>query len=137
MKNILFSAILISAALATACHKKNDDPTVVTTNSATIKYQECITFQNQQLTICFEDANEYRCPCNVDCVWEGACDVSLKVTGTGIDTLVHLSYNTSGSGVFPDSAAIGTTVIRVTGLVPTDCNDYEDYEKYKVDISLE
>jgi hypothetical protein len=139
MKIIAFWAAALSLLAVAACTKCKEESNsrIVTTNTATLDYKECVTFQKQGLTLCFESANEYRCPCNAECFWEGACDVKFKLTGTDLDSTFSLSYAHSGNGVFPDSIAIGNAIIRVTGIVPTDCNDYNDYGKYKVDVGVE
>jgi hypothetical protein len=139
MKIIAFGAAALSLIAVAACTqcKEESNSRIVTTNTATLDYKECVTFQKQGLTLCFESANEYRCPCYADCLWEGACDIKFKLTGTDLDSTFSLSYVSSGPAVFSDSIAIGNAIIRVAGIVPTDCNDYADYEKYKVDVGVE
>ena len=136
MKIISFWALALSLIAFAAC-KKESNSRIVTTNSATLDYKECVTYQKQDVTVCFTDANEYRCPCNAECFWAGACDVRLKVTVAGEDSTLNLSYAADGQGVFPSVDTIGNVIFKVTGIVPTDCNDYADYAKYKVDVTVE
>lgn len=143
MKIIPFLAVVAIIVAAVSCKKEQNSRTVSGT-SATLDYKECVYFADKDITVCFTEANEYRCPCVADCIWAGACDVSLRVfPGTDTSTEnegkvdITLSYTPDGSGVFPSQDSVLNRLVSVKGILPTDCDDYGSYEKYKVDISLE
>lgn len=143
MKIIPFLAIVAIIVAAVSCDKEQNFRTVSGT-TATLNYLECVYFADQDITVCFTEANEYRCPCFADCIWAGACDVSFRVfPGTDTSTEnegkvdITLSYSPDSSGVFASQDTVLNRLLSVKGIVPTDCNDYGNYEEYKVDISLE
>ncbi|MEO6758409.1 MAG: hypothetical protein ABIO24_03070, partial [Saprospiraceae bacterium] len=69
---ILFACTLFLIGFSN-CKEKDPAPLVnqVSGSEATIPWQQCVTFTDHQLTVCFVGAQENRCPCNADCIWEG------------------------------------------------------------------
>ncbi len=134
MKIIAFFSTAFLLVLLISCKKESNSRTV-TTSTATLDYKECVYFEQDSITVCFMDANEYRCPCNADCIWAGACDVTLKITTPAKDSTVTLSWSPDGSGIFADSIMIDSgRVVRVTKIEPEDCNKYEIYADYKATV---
>lgn len=143
MKIIPFLAIAAIIVTAISCDKEQNSRTV-SGSTATLDYKECVYFEEKDITVCFTDANEYRCPCFADCIWAGACDVTFRVfpgTVTGKENEgavdVTLSFSPDGSGVFPAQDTVLNKLLTIKGIVPATCDDYGNYEKYKVDVSLE
>ena len=142
MKHLLllgFSTLLLLAS----CKKKDSVPTShpVSGSEATIGWQDCATYTDHDLTICFIGANDYRCPCNTECVWEGAVDATLHITNsTGLDTTITLTTNSNPTGLHSQET-VGDKIIRfvnTTTTQPYDCaTDQGNYEKYKVIIAVE
>jgi hypothetical protein len=106
-----------------------------TGNESVISWQQCVDFTDHELTVCFINANEYRCPCNVDCVWEGAVDITLQLIGPGLDTTVVLTTNSSTEGL-KDTVEIGDTNLKISSVTPIDCNQYQQYQLYTVKVTL-
>ena len=137
MKNaIMLSAVLLLAVL-TQCKKNDPDAQADTVKGdrATIAWKDCAYFSDHGLTVCFVDASEYRCPCDVECVWEGAVDATLHVTGPGVDTTITLTTNSS-PGALHQSARVGARLIRFVETNHFDCADYAHYNKYKVVVEI-
>jgi hypothetical protein len=136
---------ICTALLLTLSFCKKSDPEAgpitqnVSGSEATIAWQDCAFFTDHDITICFTGANEYRCACDVYCIWEGAVDATLHITNTtGLDTTIVLTTNSSPQNL-PSEATIAGKVIRFVGTSPDldFCNDYGEYEKYKVVIQVE
>ena len=102
---------------------------------ATLSWRECVEFQDFDLTLCFENAKEYRCPCWAECVWEGAVDFTLRVNGPGVDTSVTLTTNSYPLEEW-HIVRIGNTTIDISDATHPDCSTYADYPKYKVNVTL-
>ena len=135
---ILLTCTVVLLSLS-FCKKNEPDTTSkpVSGSQATIAWQDCAIYTDHDVTICFTGINEYRCPCNVECVWEGAVDATLKVTTTsGIDTTIVLTTNSNPVGL-NNSATIGGKTIRFVNTDAVDCADYGNSEKYKVVIAVE
>ncbi len=135
---ILFACTVLLLSLSFC--KKNDPATTtpqVSGSKATIAWEDCATYTDHDVTVCFIGVNEYRCPCDVVCVWEGAVDATLKVTtASGIDTTIVLTTNSNPVGL-NNSATIGGKTIRFVNTDAVDCADYGNSEKYKVVIAVE
>jgi hypothetical protein len=119
---------------------KDEDPAnttrIVYGSQATIPWQDCALFADQQMTICFVGANEARCPCNTNCLWEGSVDATLHVTTvSGIDTTFTLTTNSNPVNL-PNTATIGGKTIQFVNTDAISCSDYGQYEKYKVIITV-
>ena len=130
---------IIALMLTFSCTKKGVDDSTLTVSGgrAVIPWQDCAVFTDHDMTICFVDAKEYRCPCDVNCIWEGAVDATLRVTTTtGIDTTITLTTN-SDPATLPSTATIDGKLIRFVNTDAVTCSDYESYEKYKVIIEVE
>lgn len=137
MKPLLFA--LCAAALLTFsfCKKQDVAPQPVKGSMSYITWEHCVQFEDQDLTVCFVGAEESRCPCTAECVWEGVLAATLRVsTLTGIDTSITLMINSNPANL-PNTAVVAGKVIRLAGVNIVDCNDFGDYEKYKVLISVE
>lgn len=136
MKNQFFVFLFaISMASFMACDKNNAGPREQAGSEALVAWEECVDFTDHGLTVCFEDVLEYRCPCNVDCIWEGAVDISLHITGQNIDTLITLSANSNSENLV-NSAQIGANTIKIENPLPSACNDFGDLDKYKVTVKV-
>lgn len=137
MKNVL-SFILFSAVLFTlsACQKEPETSSVVPVPvEKTLSWQECVDFTGYSMTVCFTDPNEYRCPCDVDCVWAGSVEYTLKVTSAGKDTTITLQPPGNPTNA-PSSAVVDNVTISMEEPAPVNCADYGNYEKYKVKVVL-
>jgi hypothetical protein len=101
-----------------------------------IAYGNCKSFPAKDLEICFISLNEYRCPCNADCVWEGSADAGLRIkTQNGIDTTVVL---TEIKSLEKYTAVVGGHTIKLEKVEVADfCNDYGKASKYKVLVEID
>ena len=136
MKNqivIILCALTLTAFVA--CEKNTPDPRSQTGSKALVSYNECVEFTDYGYTICYEDVNEYRCPCNAECFWEGAVDVALHVTGPQLDTVVNLTTNSNPINL-TDSAQIGEFTLKISDPLPYDCNDFNSLDTYKVTVEF-
>jgi hypothetical protein len=138
MKNFFLIACCAMFIVLLSCKKDPKQATNITFgNQADIPWLACTYFMDHQLSICFDGANEYRCPCFADCLWEGATDVNLNLTfDSSLDTIITLTTNSSPANL-PYVDTIGGKIIRFVETNITDCNDYGKYEKYKVTITVE
>lgn len=134
-KYISVSALFAVVLFACTKEKTESTNTPVTGHVANISWQDCAEFTDHGLTICLTGAKEGRCGCNEECIWEGAVDFTLHVTGAGIDTTITLTTNSNPVNLH-DSVVIGGTTIKVSDGSGIDCNDYEKYEKYKAKVEL-
>lgn len=117
-------------------NEKNPDTQNVNGSEASIDWQDCAYFTDYDITICFVAADEFRCACDALCKWEGALDATLHVTSPGgIDTTITLRTNSNPAGLHT-TETINGRVIHFVGTNISDCADYGDYEKYKVNISV-
>lgn len=130
MKYKIFLALLIVALGTTQCKKE-----AIYGNTGTIRWQDCLEFFDHDVTICLEDIEEARCPCNADCIWEGMVTATLKVTAPGGEYTIQLSTNSSPDAL-NHSDTIENRVIRFVKTNITDCNDYGQKEKYKVEVEV-
>ncbi len=102
-----------------------------------IKWQECVDLQDQGLNICFQEANEYRCCCACDCIWEGAIDATLRITNSnGLDTIIVLTTNSSPQNL-PHKAVIAGKTIDFISTNITDCNKFGQYGLYQIKVIVE
>ncbi len=137
-----YSILIISSALIIAFSSCGEKDPVVTTHpvsgaQATIAWQDCALFTDRDMTICFVGANESRCPCNTDCLWEGSVDATLHVTTpSGIDTTFTLTTNSNPFNL-PNFTTIGGKTITFVNTDAVGCADYGKYEKYKVIITVQ
>lgn len=132
MKNLIPITLLFFAfTLFSSCNKEKND--AQKGNSATLSWKQCIDFTDYDLTMCFIDAEEYRCPCTIDCISEGAIDFTIQVLGPGIDTTVVVSTNKL---VKPHAVIVGGVSILASDESGIYCDHYKDYEKYMVKLTL-
>jgi len=137
MKNFL-SFLLLSAALfaLNACQKAPETSSVLPASSeAVLSRQECFDFTDYNMTVCFAGANEYRCPCDVVCVWAGSVDYTLQIKSAGKDTTITLQPPGNPTNA-PSSAVIGNVTISIQEAMPVDCVDYGNFERYKLKVVL-
>jgi hypothetical protein len=101
-----------------------------------IAFGQCQTFDAAGLKLCFVSLNEYRCPCNADCFWEGSADAGIRVTSqNGIDTTVIL---TELPQLDKFTAVIDGHTIKLDSVEVTDfCKDYGVSSKYKIKVMVE
>ena len=133
---IISTTLLIAFS---ACKDKDpiSNTQVIYGNQATIPWQDCALFADQQMTVCFVGAKEERCPCNTDCLWEGSVDAMLHVTTvSGIDTTITLTTNSNPVNLH-NLTSIGGKTIQFINTNGISCSDYGHYEKYKVIISVQ
>ncbi len=133
--------LIISTLIIAISACKEEDPEfttyAVSGSQATIEWQDCALFTDHDMTICFVGADEARCPCNTNCLWEGSVDATLHITTTaGIDTTITLTTNSSPTNL-PNTAAIGGKTITFVNTDAVPCADYGKYEKYKVIITVQ
>jgi hypothetical protein len=144
LKKLLMFAIPTMLFMFSYCKKTDSEKVPVTQNvkgeEATIDWQGCAFFTDHDITICFVGADEQRCPCNVECVWEGAVNATFHITTlTGLDTIITLTTN-SAPAQLHSSETIGGKTIRFVNTatpIPFDCADYGVYEKYKAIVTVE
>ncbi len=139
MKHFLLIALGAILLALSAC--KDKDPTVTTHSvsgaQATIEWEECALFTDHDITICFIGADENRCPCNTECLWEGSVDATFHVTtSTGIDTTITLTTNSSPINL-PNATTVGGKTITFVNTDAVNCADYGKYEKYKVIVTVQ
>lgn len=136
MKNQIL-AILGAFAIVSfaACEKNTTSPRSQSGSEAVISLNECVEFTDFGYTVCYEDVNEYRCPCNVDCFWEGAIDAALHVTGSGIDTIINLTTNSNPINL-QNEAEIGGHTFKISEPLPNDCNDFGNLNLYKLTVEI-
>jgi hypothetical protein len=132
MKNLFPITLLFLAVTFFASCKKDKNDTQKG-NTATLSWLQCIDFTDHDLTICFIGAEEYRCPCTMDCVSEGAIDFTLQVQGQGIDTTVVVSTDKLSK---PHAVIVGGVSIVASDDSNIFCDHYKDYEKYTVKVEL-
>lgn len=135
MKHFLVLACGLMLVALFFCKKETSNSTQhVSGSEAIIGWQDCAYFTDHDLLVCFIGANEYRCPCNADCIWEGAVDATfhLKIPAV-LDTTITLTTNSNPTNL-PTTDTIGGKIIRFVSVNISDCNEYGDYEKYKVGI---
>ncbi|MBK8426706.1 MAG: hypothetical protein IPL27_12375 [Lewinellaceae bacterium] len=139
MKNFpsffLFSAVLFTLS---ACQKDPTPPTALSapvSAGAVLSWQECYDFSAFNTTVCFTDANEYRCPCDVDCVWAGSVDYTLQIKNAGQDTTISLQPPGNPTNA-PSSTVVGHVTISIEEPAPVNCTDYGNYEQYKLKVVL-
>jgi hypothetical protein len=136
--NKLFLTMLVLFTLTCAFQCKKEEVSTqneVSGNAATIKWKDCATFTDHNTTICIKEASEYRCPCTIDCIWEGAVDVTMNVQMPGVDSTITLTTNSNPANLnFSDT--IGTKVIRFVKTNIESCADYGKYEMYDFTIEV-
>ena len=133
---MIFAALIV---VLFSCREKDsiNDIHAVSGPQATIDWQECVLFSDHDLTICFIGAKESRCPCDVDCLWEGSVDATFHVTGPkGVDTTFTLTTNSNPVNL-PHTARVGDKVITFVNTDAVSCADYKQYEKYKVIVTVQ
>lgn len=119
-----------------SCRDKDSDQ-LVSGNQAIIDWQDCAFFTDHDLTVCFIDAKESRCPCTTNCIVEGVVDATFHVTSAaGIDTTFTLTTNSNPVNL-PNSTSIHGKTITFVGTEIDFCADYGQYEKYKAIVKVQ
>lgn len=139
MKPLLLILSCVLLLTLSFCGEKDPVHTTQTTSGteASIGWLDCATFTQHDLTVCFINANEYRCPCNAECFWEGAIDATFHITSsTGIDTTLTLTTNSNPISL-PNTAIIGGKTIRFVQTEGVDCSNFGQYQYYKAVIAVE
>ncbi|HOY07232.1 MAG TPA: hypothetical protein PLO67_17615 [Saprospiraceae bacterium] len=142
MKNFRF-ILLLSAGLFSlnACQKESvseltkSDSNITAASQAILSWQECADFTNYDMNVCFTGANEYRCPCDVNCFWAGSVEYTLTVTAGDQKTIVTLQPPGNPTNA-PSSAVVGKALISIEEPTPVDCANYEKYETYKIKVTV-
>lgn len=137
MKNfpifLLFSAFLFTL---NACQKEPEASTIVPSSSeTTLSWQECSDITGYDMTVCFSGANEYRCPCDVDCVWAGSVEYTLNIRTADGNTTVTLQPPGNPNNA-PSSAVVGKVLVSIEEAQTVSCVDYGNYEKYKLKVKF-
>lgn len=137
MKHLfLFLPVTLLLLSISAC-KKEQTAIESRSTETLIKWQECVDVQDQGLKICFLGANEYRCGCNENCIWEGAIDATLRITNNnGLDTTIVLTTNSSPQNL-PHKAVIAGKTIDFISTNITDCNQLGHYNLYEIKLIVE
>jgi hypothetical protein len=139
MKNILYSAFLMLVVVFFACKKQDRLPNAIANgNFATFAIGECYSFSDYgDLSICLKEINDGRCPCNADCIWEGAAEVKLQITKTGLDSTVSLFDKKLQGTTMDSSIVIGNeTIILKSVKVEDFCSNQGKSEKYTVEVEV-
>ena len=142
MKNLRL-LLLLSAGLFSlnACKKESvtelskSDSDITVASQAILSWQECVDFTKYDMNVCFTGANEYRCPCDVTCVWAGSVEYTLTITTGEQKTIVTLQPPGNPTNA-PSSVVVGKAVVSIEEPAPVDCANYEKYETYKVKVTL-
>lgn len=135
-QNIPTALFAVCALFLSFCqHEKSEILNTETGNEANIPWQECVEFSNYDLTICFLNASEYRCPCDVECVWEGSVDFTFRATGPDLDSTFTLTASTNRLDLLR-SITLGNVIINAEDASGITCADYGNYENYKAKVIL-
>lgn len=116
-----------------ASEKAADNTT--TARETILSWQDCAEYPNYDMSVCFADANEYRCPCDVDCVWAGSVQYTLKVKTADQESRVVLQPPGNPQNA-PSSAVVGKAKISIQETRTIDCADYGNYEKYRLTVTV-
>lgn len=142
-QNISIALLACSLFTLTFCKKESaptDTQSATKTsfsgNEAILGWQGCAEFPDFNLTVCFTDANEYRCPCDVDCIWAGSVEYQLKIQAPDLDTTVTLQPPNNPLNA-PHSILLDNFKLSVDEVSPVNCQGYGVYENYKVNVMLE
>ncbi|MBL7782852.1 MAG: hypothetical protein JNM22_16610 [Saprospiraceae bacterium] len=143
MKNFRSIMLFSVCALAlNACQKEDtlasaakDTDGAATSKEAILSWKDCADFVNYDMSVCFADANEYRCPCDVDCVWAGSVEYTLKVKTADQESLVVLQPPGNPQNA-PSSAVVGKAKISIQETRVVNCADYGNYEKYRLTVTI-
>lgn len=139
MKPIFLFPMLFVLLSFWACEDNDPirDTVQINGNTAVIPWQDCAYFADHDLTVCFIGAKEERCPCNIDCFWEGSVKATFEVSNSvGLDTILTLETNSAPAGL-PNLHSFGNTTLIFVNTEGISCEDYGDYEKYKVIVKVE
>ena len=137
MKYALY--LLVLATLLTSCKKEPSAKKFIVLsgdNKASVGLNECAEFQSPSFwTVCLTDISEYRCPCEGQCIWAGAVDYSLHVTGPNLDSTftIHPPGNALNKPGFIEMNGIR---LDIAEMEPTLCSKYGNYDLYKLEVSL-
>jgi len=135
-QNIPTALFAVFALFLSFCqHNKGETFTTETGNEAILSWQQCAEFSNYNLTVCFINASEYRCPCDVICVWEGAVDFTLRATGPDLDSTFTLTTSTNRLDLLR-FITFGNVTIKAEDASGITCADYGNYENYKAKVTL-
>ncbi|HLP96345.1 MAG TPA: hypothetical protein VK168_20020 [Saprospiraceae bacterium] len=139
MKPIFLFPYLFVLLAFMAC--EDNDPLRITRDvngsTAVIPWQDCAYFADHDLTVCFIGAKEERCPCNTDCLWEGAVKATFEISNSsGLDTILTLETNSAPAGLhyFHSFGNKTVTFVNTEGI---QCEDYGQYDKYKVIVKVD
>lgn len=142
MKNYQYFIPLFACVFAFAACQKDDDTMLERSNSeirtsdeAVLSWKDCYDFTNYDMTVCFASANEYRCPCDVTCVWAGSVEYTLKVRMDNQETIVTLQPPGNPNDA-PSSAVVGKAKISIEEAQPVNCADYGNFEKYQLKVTV-
>ncbi|MBL7825159.1 MAG: hypothetical protein JNJ57_00905 [Saprospiraceae bacterium] len=137
--SIGFLSIIFLLQIACKNSKTEYSHTPVSGDEAPVAWQSCVYFTDHQLSVCFIGAEEYRCPCYTDCIWEGAVNATIQIsTQNGLDTTIVLTTNSNPAGLHQSETIEGKTIrfLRTDGL-DQGCADYGNYNKYKAVVLIE
>jgi hypothetical protein len=139
MKNILYPAFLMLIIVFFACKKEKETFVVVFEgNEGSATLEQCAIFKDyDDLQICLISINDGRCPCNADCIWEGAAEVTLQITKTGLDSTVSLFDKKLQGTTMDSSIVIGNeTIILKSVKVEDFCSNQGQVEKYTIEVEV-
>ncbi|HAD11215.1 MAG TPA: hypothetical protein DCF33_02135 [Saprospirales bacterium] len=139
MRPTILFALSLSLLVFSAC--EDNDPIRNTSetsgSTAIIPWEQCTFFADHDLTVCFVGAKEERCPCNTDCLWEGSVKATFEVSNsTGLDTVLTLETNSAPAGLHYFHSFGNKTLVFVN-TEGIGCEDYGNYDKYKVIMKVE
>ncbi len=135
-QNIPIALFAVSALFLSFCkHHRSEIFTTQAGNEAVLSWQECVEFSDYDMTICFVEASEYRCPCDAQCIWEGAVYYTLRAQGAGLDSTFTLTTS-DRELFFPRTITLNNIKVDIAEEPVIACADYGDYELYKVKVNL-
>lgn len=125
-KQVIFSGIIILAALFSAC-KKNRLPAQ---DSQSVALHEC-SAKLVEPFICFDSLlTDSRCPKGAECVWEGNALIKVTFHESQVSHTFVMSLKGYPSGGFPSDTTVKGYLISFTDLQPyPDINASEQTEK--------
>jgi hypothetical protein len=126
---------IIPESLAGPVNRLSKPAPGMATQERILGWHECADFADYDMTVCFSEAHEFRCPCDVECFWAGYVAYNLKVIIGNQETIITLQPPGNPSNE-PSSAVVGKALISIDEPAPVDCVNYGKYDVYKVKVTV-
>ena len=120
LSGIIFLLLLVLTGCSSSNDPANDD---------------IIVYEEGDIQVLLIDVNDYRCPVNVVCLWEGNAEVSLRLNhgNETEDFILH----TLGYDEYPDHATVLSLEIELLEVLPLPFEGMTyDLEDYTVNIHV-